>query len=418
MSNRVHVFIQTTVALFLVLALAVPSVARAANDNPGSPLILTASNNSVSDTLVGSTGGAYRFYQIHYQGANAPVLVSLNASNYGSAGSQAFGFNLYGPSGLSFAGSTVQSGSNTSTAQFTLTNPAAMDVLIQVYNYTNGMPISFTLTVFGLSGGSSAGLVARNNTSPDQALNVTTINASLGGSLVGSAAGAFHYYTLRYPGGNSSLTITMNVTPVYTGQGQAYGFNVYRANPSNGQTTLVASGVPVAQDAYSMTLSATITERSAATYLLQVLNYWPGTSISYGITATGLAGPTIVARGNTDPGHAIVLNSARPGATGTLTGNRGGAYNFYLVSYPGNQSSLNLSLTFSSLGGASPSAVGFNVYQGASLVATVNPIDDGTGVQSAVWSYQNPDPTTFGIQVFNYAQDATVSYTIYQVGSQ
>lgn len=412
-SRRWHILV-----VLAILALLLPSAAFAANDNPRSPIVLTASSNSASDTLVGSTGGAYRYYQIRYQGANAPVLVSLNASNYGSAGSQAFGFNLYGPSGLSFAGTTVQSGSNSSTAQYTLTNPVAMDVLIQVYNYTNGMSISYTLTVFGLSGGSAAGLVAQNNTSPNQALNITTINASLGGSLLGSAAGAFHYYTLRYPGGDSPLTITMNVTPVYTGQGQAYGFNVYRANPANGKTTLVASAVPIAGDANSTTLSATIKERSSASYQLQVVNYWAGKTISYGISMTGLAGAVEAARDNADAGHAIVLNSARQGATGTLTGNRGGAFNFYLVNYPGNQSPLSISITYDSLGGASPSAVGFKVYQGSSLVATVNPSDDGTGVQSAAWGYQDPNPTTFGIQVFNYAQDATVRYTIYQVGSQ
>jgi hypothetical protein len=418
MLTRVHVSIHRVILLLVGLIFLTPSLAFATNDNPQSPLILTANNNSASDTLVGSTGGQYRFYQIHYQGSSAPVLISLYSSNFGSAGSQAFGFNLYGPSGLTYQGTQVGSNGNTSTAQYTLANPAAMDVLIQVYNYTNGGSISYTLTVSGLSGGSSAGLVARQNTTPDQAMNVSTINASLGGTMVGNSAGAFHYYTIRYPGGDTPLTITMNVSPVYNGQGQAYGFNVYRANPLTGATTLVASGALTAQDVNSMTYSATITQRSAGTYQLQVVNYWAGVSITYGMNLTGMAGPAPAASGNADAGHAIVLNSTRQGATETLTGNSGGAYNFFLVNYPGSQSQLAVSITYDSLGGVSSNAVGFNVYNGSTLVATVNPSDDGTGVQSGEWRYQDPSAATFGIQVFNYAPNATVSYTIYQVGSQ
>jgi hypothetical protein len=239
----------------------------------------------------------------------------------------------------------------------------------------------------------------------------------MGGAIVGNAAGAYQYFTLRYPGGDTDLAITMNATPVYTGSGQAVGFNVYRPLP-NGTSTLAATGAVTAQDAHSVTISATVTGRSAAAYQLQVYNYWPGVSVSYGITATGMAGPAPAMSGNGDAARAVVLTSAQPGATQTLVGNRGGAFNYFLVTYPGSDSEFALAITYQATGGASTEALGFKVYDGSNLVTTVNPSDDGNGVMSGEWLYQNADAKTFGIQVFNYAQDASTTYVLYQIGAR
>jgi hypothetical protein len=424
MLTRSQTLVRRVVALLLVLFVLLPSVADAANDTADTALPLDAAHSSVSDSIVGNPGGAYRYYRFHYQGGSAPVVVSVvYQPGFASTGPQAFGFNLYGPSGLSFNNVHVGDNGFQSTNQYTLAYPAAMDVLVQVYNYTAGMQISYTLTVSGITGGSTATVTASaSNTSPGTAATVSAVNAVLGGSLVGNAAGAFHYYTLNYPGGNSPLTVTMNATPVYNGQGQGYGFNLYRPSSNGSSPTLVATGYTTAQIANgtsnSMTITQTIHGQSASQYQLQVYNYWPNVSISYGITVTGLSGPTPPASGNSDSAHAIVLNSARPGATGTLAGNHGGTYAFYLVNYPGQMSQFYLSVTYSQLNGAPDNALGFQVFEGAQLEATVNPSDDGTGVHSAVWTYQNQDPTTFGIEVFNYAPGATVSYTIYETGSQ
>jgi len=413
---RAPSFIKVLFVLLSVLLLT-PAIALAANDTPGSAVSLSVSNPSVSDTLVGNTGGAYRYYQFQYQGGNAPVLVTLNYQPAYGGGNQAFGFNLYGPSSLSYAGQVTGTNGNAATAQYTIANSSAMTLLVQVYNYTAGGSVSYNLTISGLSGGSNTTVVAQNNTTPSQAEPIKTINATIGGSIVGSGAGAFQYYNLNYPGGNTPLTVTMNASPVYTGQGSAYGFNLYR-NDKNGNSVLVATSGTAAQDTSSMTLTSTVTDSAATTYQLQVFNYWPGVAVHYGINMTGLAAPATPASGNSDSSHAVVLNSARQGATQTLTGSGGGTNQYYLVNYPGNNSTLSVSVTFKSMAGVAPSAVGFNVYDGSTLKATAHPVDDGNGIQAAVWTYQDPNPATFGIQVFNYAPGATVSYTIYQVGSQ
>jgi hypothetical protein len=200
----------------LIMVLLMTTPALALNDNSGSPLILTPSQNSVSENLTGSPGGAYRYFQMAYQGGSAPVLVSLNfLPGYGTTGQQAFGFNIYGPNGITYAGQNLGSNNSnsSSTAQYTVVQPAAMTLLIQLYNYTAGMQVGYTLTVSGLSGGSASSVTSANNTTPQQATTVSTINATLGGTIAGTSAGSFKYYNLNYPGGNTPLTITMNASP-------------------------------------------------------------------------------------------------------------------------------------------------------------------------------------------------------------
>lgn len=403
--------------LTLVVALFFPTVAGAASANPDNPTTLDVRNPSASGVLVGSRGGQYHYYRVGYQGGNAPVLFTVTYSPSWGSGNDAFGFNLYGPSGLTYSGHVTSATNNVGTAEYTLVNGAAMNLLVQIYNYSDGGAVSYTFTVSGLSGGSASTIVGGANATSSQAIPVNTINATLGGTIVGNSGGAFQYYTLPYPGGNSSLSVMMNAAPVYTGSGEALGFNLYRALP-NGTTTLVATGSLTAEDKYSATWSATVQATASGNYQLQVFNYWAGVPVSYGITASGLAGQVIQASGNTDPGHAVVLNSAQAGATGTIVGNSGGAFNYYLVRYPGNWSTLSLSITYFGSGGASMQALGFKVYDGANLVATIVPTDDGSGLVSGGFTYSEPDAKTFGIQVYNYAPGTTATYTLYQVGAQ
>jgi hypothetical protein len=383
-------------------------------------MVLTAAHNSVTDSLTGSTGGAYRYFQIAYQGGSAPVLVSMNfLPGSGTTGASAFGFNIYGANSISFAGQNVGSNNPNSatTVQYTVVQPAAMTLLIQVYNYTAGMLVGYTLTVSGLSGGSSTAITGSNNTTPEQATSVATINASIGGSIPGTSAGSFQYYNLNYPGGNTPMTISMNATPSYSAAGQGYGFNVYLANANGSSPTLVASSVQSSKDANSETLTATVTNLSATTYQLQVFNYWAGFTINFGVTVTGLAATPLSVRGNLDANHAIVLNSAAPGATETLVGQASGTFNYYLVQYPAN-SSFALSITAPSTSAAAPGTIGFNVYDGATLKATVHTGDDGNGNQSGSWNFTDTVDHTYGIQVFNYAPGVSLTYKLYEVGAK
>jgi hypothetical protein len=206
-------------------------------------------------------------------------------------------------------------------------------------------------------------------------------------------------------------------TRVNTSFSPEFGFNLNRL-AADGSTTQVATGALIAQDAATATFTATVSARSAAVYQLQVFNDWPGGAMTYNISTTGLAGPAPVVTGNADGTHAILLTADQPGATGTLAGSRGGAFSMFLAGYPGNFATTTVALTFTSTGGAPPIGLGFKVYDGSTLLATVEATDDGNGVVSGSWSYQNANAKNLGIQVFNYEPNVTTSWVIYQVGAQ
>jgi hypothetical protein len=407
----------TIMVAVLIATLALPNFAAADNTSPDQATSLDAATPSVSDALTGSPSGAYRYYQVAYQGGLAPVTFTLTYQPTYSGSHPPVGFNLYGPSGLSFAGQVTGTSGSSTTLQYTLVNGAAMSILVQVYNYTSGGLVGYTLSVSGLLAGTSTTIVGQNNTTPDQAITPAATSATLNGTIVGSPGGAFQYYNLSSPGGYWPLTVTMNGTRPNASFSPEFGFNLNRLGP-NGATTLVATGALIAQDQSTATFSASVSARSAATYQLQVFNYWPAGSTSYSITATGLAGPAPVASLNVDAAHAILLTPAQPGASGTLVGSRGGSFSLFVANYPGNNASSTFALTFQSIGGAAPNGLGFKVYNGANLLATVDATDDGTGVVSASWNYQNASPTTLGIQVFNYEPNVTATWVIYQVGAQ
>jgi hypothetical protein len=75
-----------------------------------------------------------------------------------------------------------------------------MSVLVQVFKYSDGGSVSYTMTVSGLSGGSASTIVGQSNTSPDQAIAVIEpkqgtftflINQHEASSLYFSKTGAF-----------------------------------------------------------------------------------------------------------------------------------------------------------------------------------------------------------------------------------
>ena len=404
-------------------AAATPAPAPPAPSNqPSSAGTLTAANSSITTSLVGDPGGAYNYFHIAYPGANLPLQVTIVFQpGYPSTGPQGFGFELYGPNGTSFESQPVGTNGSISTGQWTYASPSASDVLIQVFNYTAGMQVGYTLSVYGLAGGSSATLTGASNTTPDKAVDLTTLNASIGGTLAAptsSGSPTSYFYTIHYPGGNAPLTFTMNATPPASGQNLPYGYAVTCPNPTGGQPLTASTAYPVSGDVNSTTLSSTWTQQSAATCTLAISNYWVGQAVHFGLSITGMAGPAPAASGNTTGDKAIALNSARPGATETLTNSGSDAFNYFVVNYPGNLSQLYVAITYSSTGGAPDNALGFQVYDGSTLETTIHPNDDGTGVHSGVWQYSNADPATFLIQVQNYAKSTTASYTLYQVGSQ
>ena len=420
-----------TLIVLSQLLLTSPALASA-NSTIEQATHLDASNSSISDSLTGDSGGAFRYYAIDYPGGGVPIpIVMRGQPGRGTAG-VGTGFKVYGPSGL-FGDAIGDDRSTTdSSYNLTLAHAVAGTYYIQVYNFVQGLPLSFQLQVSGLSGPAPAPAAPEGGaapqpapsqptappSSPDQAFHPQARDLTTGGILPPNGAGSFAYYKLDYPGGGTNMTITLGYSPLAANSEQLVGFNLYRANPNAaGGTDLVGSSSQTGRDQSSATEGFTLVADAGDQYLLQVFSYLPDTEINYTLIVTGMTGPIAEVGDLSDPSQAFVLNASQIAAHSTLPGDATGRFHYYLLQYPGGSREVRVTVTFD----AAPvgeSEVGFNVWKSASERAGVaNGALAPQGKRAATLTINQSDPFTFGIQVFNYsASGQSVGYNITVTG--
>jgi hypothetical protein len=232
---------------------------------------------------------------------------------------------------------------------------------------------------------------------------------ALSGFLTGNGGGAFDYYAINYPGDESVVTIELRYHPADPVTKLGVGFNVYASNGfyiGPGQFVADTGGDGVLQLQYG--------DGNAATWLVQVYNYIPGASIGYTIMAEGL--PAIATVAEPAPPVAEVVTTpetAAPGepltASGSLTGNAGGAYAVYKVTVPADAADVQVTMTWSPDDPVIATGVGFVGYGPSGQVrrgaGTGNP-----GQRKATLAASAPG--VYEIQVYNYIGGLTIQYAL------
>ncbi|HEV8638794.1 MAG TPA: hypothetical protein VG370_31675 [Chloroflexota bacterium] len=389
---------------------------------------LDAANASVADSLTGDSGGAFRYYAIDYPGGGVPVPIVMRAQPGRGTAGVGTGFKIYGPNGL--FGEAIGDDRSTTDSSYSLTlaHAAAGRYHIQVFNFIQGLPMSFQLQVSGLPAAPAARAApgaqpaepapaAPAPSSPGQATHPQVRDLTTGGTLPANSAGSFAYYELDYPGGRTKMTITIGYSPLAANSEQAVGFNVYRPNPNApGGSELVGTSAQTGRDQSSATEGFTLEADDGERYLLQVFSYLPDTQISYTLIVTGLTGPIAEAGDVSDPGRAFVLNASRIAARSTLSGDSAGRFHYYLLEYPGGDREVRITVTFEPAGVAE-SEVGFNVWKESERAGVANGILAAKGKRAATLTIRQADAQTFGIQLFNYsAAGRLANYTITVTG--
>lgn len=403
-----RVLFRAVLAALLALTLSAGSVA-AVNDSPQTAQPVSAESGTQGGTLIGTTGGAFRFYRFNYPGGNVPVRIHLSWAPGFHITGPAFGFNVYGPNGL--AGSGVRgddADSNTSTMNLDLAAPAPGEYLVQVYNYTDGSQQGYSLVFSGLG---PAPKVVTDNVTPERAVEVSATKTNLSGSLTGRASGAFNFFNLEYPGGEWPMKVSLSFSPAGSLSAEAFGFNVYKNDE------LVATGGEVARDGDTATKTATVTDVAPGMYGLQVYNYAEGVTGSYVVGVDGLTGATAIVSGNTSADRAFGLSPRVQGARGTIVGNSGGSFAYFGLNYQGNDEKITVSMGFKPGRNVTGQGVGVNLYRGADLVATSTFTDGRTLAEGvAFFSYSSDQAGLYVIQAYNYIEGVTADYSLYALG--
>lgn len=229
--------------------------------------------------------------------------------------------------------------------------------------------------------------------------------------LVGSSQGAFAYYSVAYPGDETVATVELRFSPADPVTVSGVGFNVYGPDGA-----LVGQGNPSSEDTGGDGLLAfDYGSDTAVTLLVQVYNYIEGGTISYTITADGFSQAQAE-----QPSTLTTVQPATPATTvattnsGVLAGNSQGAFAYYSIAYPGDESVTTIDLWFAPADPVTASGVGFNVYgPGGALLGQGRPSGEDTGGDGLLrFSYSSNEPKTLLVQGYNYIEGGAVSYTL------
>ncbi|HZR00379.1 MAG TPA: hypothetical protein VFC93_16375 [Chloroflexota bacterium] len=451
-------FRRASIVLLLALVPAlVPASALAVNDTNATAQPMDAAHNTASDTLTGNSGGAYRYFAINYPGGGVPVPITMTAQPGFGTGGVATGFKVYGPTG--FVGDAIVNDHSTtsSTYAFTIAHTIAGTYYVQVFNYIQGMPLSFQLSVGGLgaapqpaaptaapASSAPAGepipappppeaapapapaapapaapppaptAAAPDNTTPEGAIVLSQTTSTSGGTLPGKRDGNFNYFWLDYPGGNTNMTITLGYSPLALNSDQAVGFKVYRQDPSDPTKAQVAGeSSETGRNSSSATEGFTLNQGAAERVLLQVFNYLDGITINYTLIVSGLAGPVVDAGDVSTPDKALTLApNAQLAARGNFVGDKSGRFNYFLFPYPGGNKVVTVTVTSEANAQIGDGQFGFNLWDGTNRVGTAAGGVDQRGRRTASLTINQGDAKLFGIQVYNYTPGIDVHYTI------
>jgi hypothetical protein len=121
---------------------------------------------------------------------------------------------------------------------------------------------------------------------------------------------------------------------------------------------------------------------------------------------------TMIAAAPSSPDAPVALYNEEA-VRGTLTGNRGGAFAYYRVDYPGDQSVVTIELQYVPADPVTTAGVGFNVYgSNGFFIGQGQVVTDTGGSGIFQLPYSDNNKATWLVQVYNYIPNHSISYSI------
>ncbi|HHX45328.1 MAG TPA: hypothetical protein GX714_15270 [Chloroflexi bacterium] len=108
------------------------------------PQVLPETGPPTSGTIVGSLGGAFATITIPYPGDGSSVTVEATIAPDDPVLEKAVGLNVYTPDGHLIAQATSRS--TPGRRQATFSSDVGGSYTVQIYNYTDGTPVSYTVS--------------------------------------------------------------------------------------------------------------------------------------------------------------------------------------------------------------------------------------------------------------------------------
>jgi len=227
-------------------------------------------------------------------------------------------------------------------------------------------------------------------------------NTPVSGALVGNRGGAFAYYKIEYPGDNRVVSVELSVSPGDPAAMKGIVLKLYNASGSE-----LGLAVPIDKG-----LAVPYGDTTQGTWLVQVGNYLHGTVVNYTLVAKGLpaaAAPTTAPVSAPAAAPAPAPAIAGFPLSGTLTGDRAGAFVRADLGYAADGSNLVVSLNYTPADPATAKGIGLTVYGPDGRSWQAKPADGPGNLKATV----NSDvPGKYEVVVWNYIHGFTMDYRV------
>lgn len=273
----------------VALALGMVSGAAAASNNGSSPSAAISMTSSASGSVTGAPTGAFEYFTFNYPSSLPTGTLTMNFSPADPVTANGVGVDLW-QNGSEIASMNGVGGSVAGTNSVSVYSGAAGPVLVQVYNYNPGVPVSFQLSLNGVpvaqpaapapssaSSSSAATKPSTPATGTGTASSPIALTKPMSGTIAGSSTGGFAYYTEPYPGDGSTHTVTLSFSPSDLDTSNGLFVVVYQAGAEIGSTQANVTSTPGV-------LSIPFGSTTNAPVEIQIANYTPGTTVSYTIS--------------------------------------------------------------------------------------------------------------------------------------
>ncbi|MGH7861978.1 MAG: hypothetical protein ACREOS_07010 [Candidatus Dormibacteraceae bacterium] len=262
----------------VVLALGLVGVAAAAPNDGTSPQTAIPLVGAPSGSSVGRGSGAYTYYTFNYPGNGLVGTISLSFWPNDPGTANAVGVNAYQNGNLLATMNGV--GNPRGTHALSFSSAKAGPVLVQVYNFTAGVPVYFQLGLSGINATSppiaptvSPATSPASTSSPSQNDLVSPVS----GTLKGNGAGSYAYDTIQSGGSGIAQSVNLTFSPSST----SVASGVYVVAYQNGSQIGTARGTDASSPG---NLTAWYIPETIGPVLIQVGNYTPNSTIAYTIS--------------------------------------------------------------------------------------------------------------------------------------
>jgi len=235
------------------------------------------------------------------------------------------------------------------------------------------------------------------------------VTAAVGRTLVGNAGGGIDTYAFSIPQPTGQTQIWALFSPPDIADGSRGGFNVILNGTQIGSAAKVGGSQGLMQ--------YTLPHAPSGTVVIQVFLYGVSAPANYSISTSGSPGAT--------PGGPAALNGTAAAPTslvgekdGTLQASPTGSFGYFTFPYAGSSPPTTLSLTYSPADSTVNQAVGFTVFDayGNNIGSVTQPANQNFSADTLTVDLGRNPGEPLSVQVFNYAQGVTVSYSLYVSG--